>query len=351
MAAWRDATAAALDRYAEAALAYGNAQGPAPLIHWLCDHLGRVDAPAPGPAETFVTAGASHALDLVTTVLTTPGDTVLVDSPTYHLALRTIADHRVELMPAPSDDGGIDPDATAHVLTGLVRRGRRPAMLYLVPTFANPTALTLSPRRRRALIEVAQRHQVTIVEDDTYRELHYGPPPPPSLWSLAPRGTVVRIGSFAKTVAPGLRLGWVNAKTDLVAALATRGYVDSGGGVNHASALAMASFAGSAGYERHLEVIRVGYATRRDALVDELARLGHPVRKPLGGWFVWLRLPEGVDAVSLLDRAEAAGVSFLPGPVFCTGQGGHDHVRLSFSMLDPSRLRTAARRLSGAMSG
>ncbi len=335
---WTVAASVTLARYGARALGYGNEPGPGPLIEWLTDHLGHVDAAAPTTAETFVTAGASHGLDLVTSMLTRPGDVVVVDSPTYHLALRLIADHGVTLVPAPSDAHGLDPDGLDEILT-------RVPMLYLVPTFANPTGLTLPVARRQALIEVAQRHGTTIVEDDTYRELHYGWPAPASLWSLAERGTVIRIGSFAKTVAPGLRLGWLNARADTVTALIRRGYVDSGGGVNHTAALTMATFAASSEYERHLSRIRLAYRARRDALAGELAAQGVPVRSPDGGWFLWLTLPSGVDAVERLPVAEAAGVSYLPGPLFYTGPGGADHVRLSFSMLDPHELRTAARRL------
>ncbi|MFY1670978.1 PLP-dependent aminotransferase family protein [Plantactinospora sp. WMMB334] len=347
---WADASHAALRRYGGAALTYGHATGPGPLIEWLCERLGEVDGAAPEPGQVFVTAGASHALDLVSAVLCRPGDVVLVDAPTYHLALRIIADHRVDTVAAPADEEGIDPDATAELLARLARQGRRVAMLYLVPTFNNPTGRSLPAGRRAALLAVAARAGVPVVEDDTYRELAYPAPAPASLFSAAEPGTVVRIGSFAKSVAPGLRLGWLTAALPIVDAVAARGYVDSGGGVNHANALILAEFAALGWYRRHVEAIRSRYRRQRDALVaavrDELPQARFAV--PDGGWFLWLRLPHPYAGTELLPHAEAAGVCYVPGRQFFVTDTGHRYLRLSYSMCDPETLTEGVRRLAGA---
>ncbi|MEQ4304577.1 PLP-dependent aminotransferase family protein [Plantactinospora sp. B6F1] len=348
--AWAEATHSALRRYGAAALTYGYAAGPGPLIEWLCERLAEVDAGPPEPAQVFVTGGASHALDLVAALLCRPGDVVLVDSPTYHLALRIVADHRVEMVPAPADEDGLDPTATAELIRAIIRRGRRVAMLYLVPTFNNPTGRSLPNERRSALLAVAARSGVPVVEDDTYRELAYPAPAPASLFSGAEPGTVVRIGSFAKSVAPGLRLGWLTAAPSLVAAVTARGYVDSGGGVNHTAALALAEFAASGAYRRHVEAIRVRYRRQRDALVAavraELPQAEFVV--PDGGWFLWLRLPHPYGGTELLPHAEAAGVSYVPGRQFFVADAGHSYLRLSYSMCDPETLVEGVRRLAGA---
>ncbi|AVT35307.1 PLP-dependent aminotransferase family protein [Plantactinospora sp. BB1] len=348
--AWAEATRSALRRYGAAALTYGHSAGPGPLIEWLCERLAEVDSVAPEPEQVFVTAGASHALDLVASVLCRPGDVVLVDSPTYHLALRVVADHRVDIVPAPADEEGIDPAATADLIRALTRQGRRVAMIYLVPTFNNPTGRCLPAERRTALVAVAARTGVPVVEDDTYRELAYPPPAPASLFSGAEPGTVVRIGSFAKSVAPGLRLGWLTGAASLVAAVTARGYVDSGGGVNHASALALAEFAASGAYRRHVAAIRIRYRRHRDALVAavraELPQAEFTV--PGGGWFLWLRLPHPHGGTELLPYAEAAGVSYLPGRQFFVTDTGHRHLRLSYSMCDPETLAEGVRRLAVA---
>ncbi|MDG4787422.1 PLP-dependent aminotransferase family protein [Micromonospora sp. WMMD1102] len=348
--AWAEATRSALRRYGAAALTYGHAAGPGPLVEWLCERLGEVDAVPPEPGQVFVSAGASHALDLVAAVLCRPGDVVLVDSPTYHLALRVIADHRVDTVPAPADQDGIDPAATGDLIRAITRQGRRVAMLYLVPTFNNPTGRSLPAERRAALLAMAAGTGVTVVEDDTYRELAYPAPAPPSLFSAAEPGTVVRIGSFAKSVAPGLRLGWLTGARSMVGAVTERGYVDSGGGVNHASALAMTEFAAGGAYRRHVAAIRVRYRRQRDALVaavrEELPQAEFVV--PGGGWFLWLRLPHPNAGTALLPYAEAAGVGYLPGRQFFVADTGHRHLRLSYSMCDPETLAEAVRRLAVA---
>jgi len=285
LAEWSEAGVESLRAYGWQALTYGHSPGPAPLIDWLCAHVG--DAT---PDQTFVTAGASHGLALLTQLLTGPDDVVLVDSPTYHLAFKIFEDHGVRVIAAPADDDGLLPAETA----ALARR-HEAVFLYLVPTFGNPTGRSLPLERRQQLVSLG----VPIVEDDTYRELYYGDAAPPSLWRLAEGDGVVRLGSFAKTVAPGLRLGWINASPFLVDRLTRLGYVHSGGGVNHSVAMTMAVFGRSGAYGRHVARLRDRYREHRDALT---AALGAPA--PEGGWFVWLRLPPGIDAEELLPVAD-----------------------------------------------
>jgi 2-aminoadipate transaminase len=351
VAAWSSASAAALAEHGGSALSYGHGPGPGPLIRWLTERIGHTDARGATPAQTFITAGASHGLELISQVLTRPGDLVLVDSPTYHLALRVLADRRVDIVAAPTAGGGIDPAATADLVAAARRDGRRVPLLYLVPTFANPTGTSLADDRRGELVAVARRAGLTIVEDDTYRELIFDGVAPASLWSLAGAGEVIRIGSFAKTVGPGLRLGWVNAEPAMVDRLAGLGYVDSGGGVNHFVALVMAAFGASGAYDEQLIAARARYAAQRDALVSALERElpDQPVPAPAGGWFVWYPLPAPIRATELLTVADRHGVSFLPGTRFHVDGRGEDRVRLAYSMLGPAQLTEAARRLAGAV--
>lgn len=331
---WLAAAEECARSYGWQALSYGTVAGPGPLIEWLADHL--------HTGNFFITAGASHALALVAGLLAEPGDTVLVDAPTYHFALRILADRGVRLVAA-------QPDLDAHIAS-LRAQGQRVPMLYLVPTFGNPTGASVPDARRRYLVEVAQRTGVRIVEDDTYRELGYDGPAPVSLWDLSGGEGVVRIGSFAKTVAPGLRLGWINAAAPLIARLAGLGYVDSGGGVNHANALTMAAFCTSGAFERHVAELRPAYRERRDVLAGALR--GLDVVVPRGGWFLWARLPDGISATDLLPVAEQHGVSFVPGPRFYPDQdGGQEHLRLAYSFLDLPELGAAADRLSRAVCG
>jgi len=344
--AWAVATEAALRKYGWQSMTYGYANGPAPLVEWLAERLGRIDGRAPVPPEIFVTAGASQALELVSGVLAAPGSAVVVDVPTYHIALRILRDRGVELLPAPADEQGIDPEGLAELLQ---RLGSRVSFVYLVPTHANPTGRSLPEARRRQLVSVAARASVPIVEDDTYRELSFVEgTTPDSLWSRAEDG-VVRLGSFSKTVGPGLRLGWLTGPPAFVERLAARGFVDSGGGVNHTTAMAMAEFGASGEYDRHLRAIRDVYGHRRDVLAGAVRPLDPAFAVPDGGWFLWLTLP--VPAAALLPEAERLGVSFLPGSHFyATPGGGERRARLAFSMLDDELLEEGARRLVEALA-
>ena len=343
---WAEASAAASREFGWRQLTYGQATGPAPLLEWLTAHLGDGTT----VEQSFVTAGASHGLALVASLLAGPGDVILVDSPTYYLAFRILADTGATILRVPADEDGVDPAALAGMLAGLRAGGRRVPLLYLVPTFANPTGRSLPPDRRRALVELARRTGLTLFEDDTYRELCYEGVAPPSLWRLSGGDGVVRLGTFAKTVAPGLRLGWINAGPALITRLATLGYVHSGGGVNHSVATTMACFGASGAYRRHVAAVRTAYREQRDALVAAV-RAHLPADPPAGGWFLWLRLPPGAGATRLLPEAERRGTSFVPGPLFyADGIGGDDRIRLSFSHLPPADLTAAADRLGAALA-
>jgi 2-aminoadipate transaminase len=338
---WARATGHALRAYGWQALTYGHPAGPAPLIEWLCERAGDTV-----PEQVFVTAGASHGLDLAVSALSRPGEVVLVDSPSYHLAFPILADRGLTLVRAPADEHGLLVEETRSLIESL---GVSAPLLYLVPTFANPTGRSLPPERRRELAALARQGVVTVIEDDTYRDLYYDAPAPPSLWSLSGGRGVVRLGSFAKTVAPGLRLGWITGTPDLVADLSRLGYVHSGGGVNHTTAMTMAIFGPDGSYERHVARLRDEYGSQRDALVEALQSVGLPAEAPGGGWFVWLALP--ASAERLLPTAERHGVSFVPGPQFwLDGSGGENRARLSFSRLPARDLTEAARRLATAVS-
>jgi 2-aminoadipate transaminase len=342
----------ALGRYGADALNYGASVGPGPLLEWLAGPIGAIDGRAPTTAELLVTGGASQGLDLVCTVLAEPGDVCLVPGPTYHLALGILRDHPIEVVPVATDDAGPRPDSVAATLIDLRRRGRRARLMYVVPTFGNPTGVTVPTERRRELADLAAEAGLILIEDDVYRELAYGPPPPPSLWSLAAPGSVVRLGSFSKTLAPGLRLGWLTADPATVERLADGGLLASGGGVNHFVALVVAEHARSGAYAANLERLRPALAARRDALVNGL-RTHLPDASfsvPDGGYFVWARLPRGLDARTLLPIAERLGTSYLPGSVFAVDdEVDPAALRLAFSCYPPDELFEATRRLGAAV--
>lgn len=343
-----EAARTVLEREASKALSYGFEQGPGCLIGQLRAWLERMEKSAPPPDQLMVTGGSSQALDMLCMLLTDPGDTALVQSPTYHLALRIMRDHQLELMPVPSDGDGLRVDALEDTLKALQQQGRKARLLYLVSTYANPTGATLSPERRKALVKLARRSHLLLVEDDVYHQLWYDAPPPPSLYHFDSAGTVVRLGSFSKILAPGLRLGWMSAAPRIVERFVKSGVLDSGGGVSHFAGHVVAAYMKREHLDLQVETLRTVYRERRDVLISALERhLPEEclVTKPGGGFFVWLRLPAGMDSSALLPRAEAEGVSYIPGARFHASGDAGPYCRLNFTMLSPSELEEGARRL------
>jgi DNA-binding transcriptional MocR family regulator len=325
----RAAAERAMDRYGTEMLAYGNPAGPPPLIEFICDRLSLTDGRAPTPAEVVITSGASQGLDLAAAFLLDPGDTVLIDVPTYHLAMRILRDHPVHVVGVPSDAGGIIPDELARAVTQLRQRQQRPRLLYTIPTFHNPTGRVMPDERRAELLSVAAREELRIVEDDT-------------------------LGSFAKSVAPGLRVGYITADAGIVARMVAGGLLDSGGGTTHFAATVLSEYAASGDYASQVDRFRAAYRTQRDRLLHSLAEhMPETVSwsVPAGGYFVWVQLPKGMNAEKLLPVASANGMEFLPANVFFLDQNeAPDALRLAFSMHPPDTLAEAGARLASAIT-
>ncbi len=352
----RRAAAAAFERYGADLLAYGAAAGPPPTIAFICRRLALVDGRAPTPAEVVVTAGNSHGFEQVLTMTTTPGDVVLVEAPTYHLALRILRDHPVRVVPVASDEHGLLVSEVEGAVVRLRREGTRPRLLYTVPTFNNPTGVSLPADRRQELVALAADEAFTIVEDDVYRELGYADTAPPSLWSIAPPGTVVRLGSFSKSLSPGLRVGFMTADEATATASIDGGLLESGGGISHVSSLVIAEFARTGEYDANVLRLREIYGARRDALTMALlAELGGVADwvAPDGGYFVWVTFRKPIDLVALRMAADRHGTSFVPGTVFFAegsgGEAGARSLRLAFSHYPPEQLAEGVRRLAAAV--
>jgi DNA-binding transcriptional MocR family regulator len=342
------AAAAALARYGGEALTYGYMAGPGPLVEWLRARIGAQEGRTPALDEILITAGNSQALDQILTFHTQPGDIVLVESPTYHLAVRILRDHPVNLVAVPMDQDGINVDTLAEALGRLRRQGKPARLLYTIPTFHNPTGVCLSLARRRALVELAEAEQLLVVEDDVYRELAYDAPAPLSLWSLASPGIVLRMGSFSKSLAPGVRLGWLTGGSEAILRIADGGLLDSGGGINHFTALVVAELCASGDFDAQVETLRTAYRARRDALLAAFAKYlpaGCTWQTPGGGFFAWMQLPVEMNSRHLLRRAEAAGVAFIPGETFHPDGGGGRTLRIAFSLYPPEVLVEGMRRL------
>lgn len=348
-----DTARAAIRRYGHGSLDYGAGPGPRPMLEQVRGRLADIDARVPALDEILITSGTSAGIDQVATLMTRPGDVVLVESPTYHLALRIFSDHPVGLEPVPCDAEGIDVDAVVAAARRLRAAGRTVRLVYSVPTFANPTGVSISAARRRALAQALVAEDLVLVEDDAYRELPYDGAPPPSVWSEAAPGAVIRLGSFSKSLAPGVRLGYVTASGEIVERFLNSGLVDSGGGTAHLSAIIVSEFMASGAYAANVEQLRAAYRLRRDALVEGV-RTHLPqaqFRVPAGGYFLWLTLP-GADTGPLLAAADAVGVRFVPGQRFSTEPGkGASSLRLAFSYYEPADLAEGTRRIAQALAG
>ena len=343
----QDAAAQRLRQPDASLLQYGLEQGDGYFRHALAGFLSRRYAAPVDMEHLFVSSGASQALDLICTLYTQPGDVVFVEEPTYFLALRIFADHRLTVIPIATDAQGLDIDALEAALAQ-----QRPALLYVIPTHQNPSGATLPLERRRRLVELSVRHNFMIVADEVYHLLSYDAAPPPPLASFAESGTVLGLGSFSKILAPGLRLGWVQAAPQHMTRLYTSGLLDSGGGLNPFTSALVRVLLEEGWEDAYLDNLHAVYRQRIAALDGEIqTQIGDTVRyvTPTGGYFFWLQLPETCDGETLLQHAAAHKVSFRPGVRF-SGRGGlRNYIRLSFAFYEEDQLREGVRRLRAAI--
>ena len=227
LAAWRTATDHCLAQGDAELLQYGADEGNATFRNSLAQFLSRRYAMPVTAAELVVSAGVSQALDLVCTRFTRPGDTIFVEEPTYFLALEIFRDHGLQVVGIPIDGDGIRMDALQDALVH-----HRPAFLYTIPSFQNPTGTTMSVARREQLMAVSHTHDMLVVADEVYHLLDFGTAPPPPLAAYGQSARVLSLGSFSKICAPGVRLGWVQGAPDVLRTITTSGVVQSGGGLN-----------------------------------------------------------------------------------------------------------------------
>ena len=338
-----EATATVLGRHGWQALSYGAPAGAASVRTAIADHVSAVDAPV-SPHEVLVTAGSSGGLDLVLSLLTRPGDVVLVERPTYFLALKIFADHGLRVIGMAGDHSGPDPDDLRHRATAARDAGAN-VFVYLVPVFANPTGRCMPLHRMESLLAAATSSGVTVIEDDVYRDTASGAPP--SMWSLDRR--VLRLGSFSKSLAPGLRVGYLTATAEVVERFAGCGLLDSGGAANHFAAMVVGELVASGRFGDVVHANHHRYRARRDALVQALDRSLFSFEVPQGGFFLWLGLPAGAASPVVVEAARDAGVLVSDGRLFFADRPDEGFVRASFSMLDDGLLREGALRLNAAV--
>jgi DNA-binding transcriptional MocR family regulator len=337
----RAAAERALSDYGIRALNYGAERGSGPLLKYLVTKLARDEGLDLNEEDLMLTVGASGGLDTICRLFTRPGDLVLVEAPSYHEALDILRDYPVELAGVPLDDRGLMIDALEARLATANAQGIRPSFLYTIPTFQNPSGVTLTKDRRLALLDLAKRYNILIVEDDVYRDLFFEIAPPPSLYALdvAANGqTVIRLGSFSKILSPGLRLGWMLAPPALVTRVIRSGLYKSGGGANPFVAYVTAVFCNQGWLEPHIARLRQVYQHRRDIMLTALkSSMPDGVRwtRPAGGFYVWLTLPEPLRAEEILQMAHRHKITYATGKPFFAEGNGERHIRLPFSFISP----------------
>jgi 2-aminoadipate transaminase len=317
-------------------LSYGPVGGYGPLREWIGERHG-VD-----PARVLVTNGSLQGMVFLAERFA--GRRVIVESPTYDRPLKILAGRGVEVIAVAMDDEGLDPDALERAL----EVGEKPAFVYTIPTFQNPSGRTLSSERRRRLLELARQHELRVLEDDPYGLVRYEGEPLPTLLELDGDSTVMYSSSFSKTIAPGLRVGYFVLPEPLeqeLEALAVSTYITP---VLLGQATVF-EFLRRGNLEPNLERVTALLGARRDAMLEALerelpfARWSHPE----GGYFIWLELPDNMDAGALLERAGEAGVTFVKGADF---GGAPDTARLAFSFVSPDEIREGVRRLAALVA-
>jgi 2-aminoadipate transaminase len=323
-----DCARAAVERDGKTVLSYGPVGGYGPLRKWIADRHG-VD-----PARVLITNGSLQGIAFLADRFA--GRRVLVEAPTYDRPLRLLAARGVEVDTIAMDDDGLDLDALAHALES----GSKPGFLYTIPTFQNPSGRTLSPERRRRLVELAREHDLLVLEDDPYGLVRYEGDPLPTLFELDGGERVIYSSSFSKTIAPGLRVGYFVLPESLereLEALAVSTYITPvliGQATVH-------EFLRRGNFEPNLERVRELLGARRDAMLAALERELPSARwsRPEGGYFIWLELPHEI--------APNEGVTFVPGPDF---GGAPDTVRLAFSFVSPTEIDEGVRRLAAIVA-
>jgi len=332
---------------ARVALQYSPTEGFQPLREQIADRMNTLWSTHLGAEEILVTTGSQQGLDLIAKLWIDEGDAVICESPTYLGAVMAFNVFKPRWIEVATDEDGMDLAALEHEL----QTGRRVKMIYVVPNHQNPTGRTWSSERRRGLLALAQRFGVPIIEDNPYGELTFEGEPPRAIQAMDDERIVVSLGTFSKIFCPGLRVGWIAARRDVLDKLVVLKQAAD----LHSSTLdqmIVSVYMQTHDIEKDLVRKREVYRQRRDAMLAALETEMPPgvtVTHPRGGLFLWLELPEEVDARRLLRISLDRGVAFVPGGSFFPNTQRKNTMRLNFSNMPEQRIMEGIRRLGAAM--
>jgi 2-aminoadipate transaminase len=302
------------------------------------------------PGEVLVTTGGQQVIDLVCKTLLDPGDVVVAEAPTYPGAIPTFCAYQAEVVQVTMDRDGMRVEELEATLDELERSGRRPKFIYTVPNFHNPAGVTLAASRRHRILGICRREGLLVVEDNPYGLLGFDGEPMRALRADDDEG-VVYLGTFSKTFAAGVRVGWAVAPAAIrdKLILAAESAV-----LCHSSfaQLTVREYLATQPWQEQIKTFRELYRERRDAALSALSRMMPPEchwTRPAGGFYVWLRLPDGVDAKAMLPRAISSRVAYVPGTGFYADGSGGQYARLCYSFPDPARISEGVRRLASVI--
>lgn len=346
--------ATAVDRtvrdHGAVALQYGSGQGTPRLREQILDVMA-LEGIRASVDDVVVTTGSQHALELIAKLFLDPGDVVIAEGPSYVTALTVFRSFQTDVVHTAMDAEGLVPQALRETIARVRSEGRRIKFLYTVPSFQNPMGVTLSWQRRMEVLEIARENDILVLEDNPYGLLYFDQAPPQAMRSVDDSG-VIYLGTFSKTLAPGLRVGWAVAPHAIREKLVL---------ANEAAILSPSSFTqtviseylSTADWRGQIDIFRGVYRERRDAMLSALAEqlpsLSWTV--PAGGFYVWLTLPPHMDSKAMLPRAVKELVAYTPGTAFFADGGGRDAIRLSFCYPEPDFIREGIRRLATVING
>ena len=332
------------------ALQYGSGQGWEPLREQLVSVMTYDGIIGADPDDVVITTGSQQALDLMAELFINAGDVVLAESPSYVGALGCFRARQADVVHVDLDEDGLIPEALEETIRRLKSAGRSIKFLYTIPNFQNPAGVTLTLERRQRIAEICMREHVLILEDNPYGLLGFHSDPLPAIHSFSPEG-VVYLGSVSKMFAPGMRIGWALAPHAIRAKLilASEAAILSPGMFGQ---MFLSSYLNNYDWYGQVKVYRAMYAERCKAMLDALDEDMPECSwtKPVGGFYTWVTLPEGLNARSMLPRAVKAQVAYVSGTAFYYDGRGTDHMRLSFCYPEPDRIREGVRRLAGVVN-